>query len=61
MTHPDGSRYTVEERRRIVAEARATARELLRKLELLASMDGRNVDVAEGERPRADGEPDGPT
>lgn len=40
MTHPDGSHYTPAERRAIIAEAKATAAELLRKLELLASLDG---------------------
>jgi hypothetical protein len=39
MTHPDGSAYTPAERRAIIAEARATAAELLSKLELLATLD----------------------
>lgn len=40
MTHPDGSPYSPAQRRAIIAEAKATAAELLRKLELLADLDG---------------------
>lgn len=52
MTHPDGSPYTRAERQAIVKEARATARELLGLLELLAVPDG--GDEANGERKPAD-------
>jgi hypothetical protein len=48
VTHPDGRPYTVAEKKALIAEAKATARELLRKLELLASLDGRDEVVGDG-------------
>jgi hypothetical protein len=51
MTHPDGTPYSRTERRAIIKQARATARELLGLLELLSITDGggnENEAVPEG-------------
>jgi hypothetical protein len=46
MTHPDGRPYTLAERKAVVREARVAAKELLRKLEIIARMDGVDEHVA---------------
>lgn len=55
MTHPDGRPYTLAERKAVVREARAAAKELLRKLEIIARMDGVDERVAQ-ERTQEDGD-----
>lgn len=56
MTHPDGSPYSAAERAAIIKEARATARELLGLLELLAAPGGDDeIAMASGERKPANG------
>lgn len=47
MTHPDGRPYTRDEKLAILAEARATAALLLKKLELLTHIDGAHDDDIE--------------
>lgn len=46
MTHPDGTPYSIAERRAIVLEARRAASELLKRIEVIAMMDGVPYDPA---------------